>query len=216
VGQSQQPARGLRRAVNPLALAVLTLLQERPMHPYEAAATMRERYMDKSVKLNYGALYHTIDVLLGAGLIRPLESERAGRRPERTVYDVTPAGREQLLAWVRELIGQVAKEFPRFEAGLAVIHVLPREEVLELLEDRLEALRLQIETEHTTLARLEHRGVRRLSIVENEYAVAMLEAELAWSLALQRDIASGALAWSTGHIDDDPNGPPALPSGGPA
>ncbi len=41
---------------NPLALAVLACLHERPMHPYEMASTMRERGKEQSIKLNYGGL----------------------------------------------------------------------------------------------------------------------------------------------------------------
>ncbi len=32
--------------LNPLALAVLVLLAERPMHPYEIAATLRMRHVE--------------------------------------------------------------------------------------------------------------------------------------------------------------------------
>ncbi len=46
-----------RKVSNPLALAVLACLFERPMHPYEMASTMRERHKDESIKLNYGSLY---------------------------------------------------------------------------------------------------------------------------------------------------------------
>ena len=54
------------RIANPLALAVLALLFERPMHPYEMAATMKERHKEDSIKLRYGSLYTVIDMLLGA------------------------------------------------------------------------------------------------------------------------------------------------------
>ena len=48
---------------NPLALAVLACLHERPMHPYEMASTMRERGKEQSIKLNYGSLYTVVDNL---------------------------------------------------------------------------------------------------------------------------------------------------------
>ena len=48
---------------NPLALALLVLLYERPMHPYEMAATLRERRKESSIKLNYGSLYTVVDNL---------------------------------------------------------------------------------------------------------------------------------------------------------
>jgi len=42
-----------RRVNNPLALAVLGCLAERPMHPYEISTTLRTRGKEKSIKLNY-------------------------------------------------------------------------------------------------------------------------------------------------------------------
>ena len=65
------------RLANPLALAVLALLFERPMHPYEMAATMKERHKEDSIKLRYGSLYTVIDLLLARGLIAAKEISRA-------------------------------------------------------------------------------------------------------------------------------------------
>ncbi len=48
---------------NPLALAVLACLFERPMHPYEVAQTLRHRAKHESVRLNYGSLYDVVDAL---------------------------------------------------------------------------------------------------------------------------------------------------------
>src|SRR5919201_4391762 len=89
---------------NPLALAVMALLHEQPMHPYEIACTMRRRHLEESIKLNYGVLYHTVETLQQLGLITPVETERAGRRPERTVYALTDAGRKHFLGSLRDLI----------------------------------------------------------------------------------------------------------------
>src|ERR1700680_3601119 len=104
------------RLANPLALAVLALLFERPMHPYEMAATMKERHKEDSIKLRYGSLYTVIDLLLARGLIAATEPSRAGKRPERTVYTLTPAGLDELRDWMRELLRDPAKEYPQFEA----------------------------------------------------------------------------------------------------
>src|SRR6202043_3830917 len=74
---------------NPLALAILVLLYERPMHPYEMATTMRERRKESSIKLNYGSLYTVIEQLLRQHFIAVREILRAGKRPEKTVYELT-------------------------------------------------------------------------------------------------------------------------------
>src|SRR2546430_16551428 len=88
-----------RKVNNPLALAVLACLSERPMHPYEMATTMRERGKDQSIKLNYGSLYTVVEALQQHALIVAQETERAGRRPERTVYRLTDAAPMRLITW---------------------------------------------------------------------------------------------------------------------
>src|SRR5947208_7127469 len=117
-----------RSTSNPLALAVLACLFERPMHPYEMASTMRERGKDQSIKLNYGSLYTVVEALQQHGLIVAQETEREGRRPERTVYRITAAGRMELIDWVSELLSTPTKEYTWFEAGLSLIPVLPPED----------------------------------------------------------------------------------------
>jgi hypothetical protein len=67
---------------NPLALAVLALLFERPMHPYEMAATLKQRHKGESIKIRYGSLYTVVELLVTRGWITARETSRAGKRPE--------------------------------------------------------------------------------------------------------------------------------------
>src|SRR5438105_886876 len=97
--------RGPRSA---LALAVLELLREKPMHPYELQQQLRERGLHHVINLKGGSLYSTVDRLAGAGFVEPLEISRSGRRPERTVYMLTDAGRDELEFWLPELLAQPA------------------------------------------------------------------------------------------------------------
>src|ERR1700677_1360579 len=131
---------------NPLALAVLVLLYERPMHPYEMATTLRERGKEQSIKLNYGSLYTVIEQLLREQWIGVKEILKEGRRPEKTVYQLKPAGETELIDWMRELVSSPVKEYPQFEAALSLLPVLPPEEVAALLEIRLGLLKKTLES----------------------------------------------------------------------
>src|SRR3712207_2304964 len=93
-----------RRVSNPLALAVLACLSERPMHPYEISTTLRTRGKESSIKLNYGSLYSVVEALQKHGLITVQATTREGRRPERTVYALTPAGQDEFEDWLAELL----------------------------------------------------------------------------------------------------------------
>ena len=69
----------------------MALLYERPMHAYEMVTLMRERGKHESVRLRYSSLYSVVGALEREGLIVPRETVREGRRPERTVYEITGA-----------------------------------------------------------------------------------------------------------------------------
>src|ERR1700733_7981588 len=140
-----------RRVSNPLALAVPASLRERPMPPYEMAATMRSQGKEKSIKLNYGSLYTVVDNLAKHGLIEALEASREGRRPERTVYRLTDSGQAELEDWLAELLGTPVKEYPQFEAALAELTILGPARVLELLRARVSALEQALSGERAEL-----------------------------------------------------------------
>ena len=167
-----------RRVSNPLALAVLATLRQQPMHPYEMAATMRSQGKERSIKLNYGSLYTVVDNLARHGLIEAMEATREGRRPERTVYRLTDAGRAELEDWLTELLGAPVKEYPQFEAALALMSVLTPGQVLEALRDRVLALEQALSDERAELAR--YPWLPRLFVIESEYHLLTQEAELAW------------------------------------
>src|ERR671926_1196930 len=133
-----------RKVSNPLALAVMALLYERPMHPYEMVSLMRERGKHESVRLKYSSLYSVVGALEREGLIVPRETVREGRRPERTVYEITDAGREEFLTWLRELLREPVKEYTQFAAGLSFIPALPPVEATALLNERVQLLEKEV------------------------------------------------------------------------
>jgi DNA-binding PadR family transcriptional regulator len=182
-----------RPLTNPLALAVLACLCERPMHPYEMSTTLRRRRKELSIKLNYGSLYSVVQSLEKHGLIEPQETTREGRRPERTVYTVTDAGRTRFVGWLSELLSTPTKEFTQFEAGLSLAGALPPDDVAELLEERASRLAAEIHTAETLEQHALAQGLPRLFLVEAEFARAMKQAEHAFVTALVGQIRAGTL-----------------------
>jgi DNA-binding PadR family transcriptional regulator len=191
-----------RKVGNPLGLAVLSLLAERPMHPYEMAATLRERGKEGSIRINYGSLYSVIGALVRAQLIQARETSREGGRPQRTVYSITPAGETELDDWLREILRDPVKEYPQFEAGLSLMPYLPPDDVAAILEERVRRLQRQGEELRAAVVEAERQGVDRLFLVEAEYSLAMREAERRWAadlLALIRDSPDFTGAWREYH-----------------
>lgn len=183
--------------LSPLALSILELLDERPMHPYELASTMRERHHDEFIRLNFGSLYHTVDALERDGSIVPVEREKEGRRPERTIYRLTDAGRELLLSVVGQILAQPRREYTHFAAGLMFMHHLTSMQAADQLAHRSVALGAVIEK----LTRIKEELLathQRLAIVELEHKIVMLEAERDWVQHLEHEIRDGKLEWTVG------------------
>jgi len=183
---------------NPLALAVLACLHERPMHPYEMATTMRERGKDQNIKLNYGSLYTVVNSLAKHGLIEAMEARREGRRPERTVYQLTEAGRARLDSWMSELIARPVKEYPQFEAALALLPVLHPDKAADLLRTRIRILQQEIARERGLLEAALKAGLPRLLLIEGEYHLALRETELSWVQELAGELEAGTLEGQDG------------------
>jgi DNA-binding PadR family transcriptional regulator len=184
--------------ISPLALSVLELLDERPMHPYELAATMRERHHDMFIRLNFGTLYHTVEMLERTGMILPLERAKEGRRPEKTIYELMEPGRQLLIKVVGEILAQPMREYATFAAGLMFMHHLDAARAAELLRERVVALDALTEKLTRIMAELLDSGVTRLALIELEHKIAMLEAERAWVRKLEGEISKGKLEWVAG------------------
>lgn len=193
-----------RKVSNPLALAVMALLYERSMHPYEMVNTMRERGKHESVRLRYSSLYSVVEALVREGWISPRETRREGRRPERTVYEITATGSEEFLDRLRELLREPAKEYTQFTAGLSFLAAIPPDEAVKLLEERVRLLKVEVGDMRSHLDSVVEQGLPRLFIVEAEHELILREAELEWVRELVREIAEGTLGgmdrWEDFHV----------------
>ena len=179
-----------RKISNLLALSLLTLLTERPMYPYEMAATLRERGKDQAIKINWGSLYTVVQNMEKYGFIEAVEVVREGRQPERTTYQITDAGRAELKDWLRELLSVPEREYTRFEAALADSAVLPPDELVGLLQQRLDALEAANAGHQAQINALANQ-IPRLFLIESEYHLALRRAEAEWVRGLLKEFTDG-------------------------
>jgi DNA-binding PadR family transcriptional regulator len=181
-----------RKVGNLLALALLSLLAQAPMYPYEMAQTLRSRGKDKSIKINWGSLYTVVQNLERHGFIEAASTEREGRQPERTTYRITEAGKAELMDWLRELLSIPEWVPTPFEAALSEATAVGPDELIGLLTQRLSALDVANVADAGALASLA-KIMPRLLLIEAEYQVAMRVAEAGWVRGLLGEITSGAL-----------------------
>ena len=169
-----------RKVGNPLALAVLSYLTQRPMHPYELSRTLRDNGDVRSIRFTHGSLYMVVQQLEKAGFIAAQETSREGQRPERTVYALTDAGWQELRDCLHELVEEPVHEYPSFVAALSLMAALPPSEVLPLLRRRLDRLAQRRAETQALVDEATGQGVPELFLVEEEYRMAMLDAEAAF------------------------------------
>ncbi|MFC4008630.1 PadR family transcriptional regulator [Nonomuraea purpurea] len=190
------------RRGNLLGLAVLSYLSGRPMHPYELSRTMRDNDDARSIKFSHGSLYMVFGQLAKAGLIVEQETTREGQRPERTVYSLTDAGRAELREWMRELVADPGHEYPRFVAALSLIGALHPDEVIELLNERLRRLSAQRTEIRTLIDDTVAAGTHPLFLVEEDYRLALLEADQAFTTRfIERIDNDWGRQWAAFHHD---------------
>jgi len=180
-------------------LAVLCLLREAPMHPYEMKRVLWARHKNEVLVLKKGSLYHAIERLLHGQLITAAETSRDGRRPERTTYRITQEGEQELGRWLREMIATPRREPSEFMACVSFLLFLTPEEAIAQLEQRAQRLEEEVATIGVVIAALIDR-ITRVNLLESEYLRTMRQAELTWVRGLIADLRSGALAWDLEKI----------------
>jgi DNA-binding PadR family transcriptional regulator len=194
-----------RATLTPMALAAMELLHSGPKHPYEIHQTMQEHEVWRLLKLTTGSLYHAIERLERDGLIEAVETSREGRRPERTTYRLTEAGRDAFAQRLRAMLAEPATEYPEYAVAVALLHTLDRADALVQLRRRAMALEAKVAAEEVYRQRLAERDVHELYWADVDFNSALCKAELDWTNSLLDRLESGRLSWPTGPGNGDSN-----------
>jgi DNA-binding PadR family transcriptional regulator len=180
---------------SPIALAILAMLYEAPMHPYRMQRLIKERGKDEVINVTQRAsLYQTIQRLGREGLISAQQTIRDDKRPERTVYEITEKGRVIVVQWMREILSKPAMEYPEFPAAISFLPLLSPQDALHQLELRAKAIEAELQRTGDLLKQAQ--AVPRLFLLEAEYVRAVQATELSWVKAVLEDLRSGCLTWS--------------------
>jgi DNA-binding PadR family transcriptional regulator len=167
------------------------------MHPYEMRTLMRERGHERAFRLKESSLYDTVERLAAHGLVEPVEVNREGRRPERTVYAITEAGRDEVLLWLTEMTSEPPLEYPPLGAALMFIYALGLEGAITALSHRARALEAEVAKAdaYRHAVAVEYPDFPRIFGIEDEYAQAMRRAELDWVRRTVGELRDGSLPW---------------------
>jgi DNA-binding PadR family transcriptional regulator len=191
-----------RKVGNLLALSLLSLLAQKPMYPYEMAQTLRARGKEQNFKINWGSLYTVVGNLEKYGFIEAAVTDREGRQPERTTYQITGSGTAELREWLSELLSVPQDEPDSFVTALSEGGTLPPDEMIGLLATRLATLD-KANASHQADLRLWAERLPRVFLIETEYQLAMRVAQAEWLRGLLGELAAGTIsgmdAWRHMH-----------------
>jgi len=185
--------------VSSIDIILMGMLTEQPRNAYEVNKVIEARRTRTWLRISTAAVYRNLRRLHDEGYIEA-ETTRDGLKPHKTVFTLTPAGREHFVAMLEESASdQVGLHFD-FDAWVAHIDHLPPVRALEFLDD----LRCQLGTIRDELATVSvHHGdglpVGAAALVE--LRLRMLEVALSWLGDFALDADSGRLGWN-GHGGD--------------
>ena len=120
-----------RTALSNAETALLGLLCEGPMHPWQIQKVVQHRDMRSWTELSQATIYSQLRSLERAELVACQTQVGQGRL--RKVYAVTSAGRAALKAKVRELLTEPEPKKWRVDLGTYNLDALPRREALACL-----------------------------------------------------------------------------------
>lgn len=181
--------------LTPLGMAVLALLNERPMHAYEMYQLLMSRQEDRLVKVRLGTVYHTVERLAGQGFVEATGTDRAGNRPERTTYAITSEGDAALRERVSSAIETPVSHYPLFPLALSEAHNLPADETVRLLTRRVELLQEQVDEIDATIEQIRTEDLEEAYWFVADYLRTQAIAERDWLSTIINRIESKDLPW---------------------
>jgi DNA-binding PadR family transcriptional regulator len=177
-------------------LVILSLLAERPMHGYEANATLEERKIRDWAAVSRPQIYYSLDKLTRLKLIRVTETDGSSAGPERRVFETTAAGRRRLAGALEPAKWATTRVHQPFLTWLALSWQARPRVFQQQVKRRESFLQKQLKEEQATLADVLaevghpfHEAVWMLKLV-----IEQTQTELQWLAEIARDASKRAPA----------------------
>jgi len=179
-----------------LGLMVLWHLFQEPMHVYAMQKQFEATGKNRVVNVKSRAsLYQTLERLQRHDLVKVVETVRVEGYPDRVVYGITEAGREIAREWLRQMLCATDNDYPEFLAALSILFGLPPDEARAQLEVREQQLSDELAETQAALSAVPPE-LPRLFLLEEEYRIALLSAEVSFLGGVIEDLKAGRLTWS--------------------
>ena len=133
-------------------LYILGVLHRGDFHPYEIKRRLTQAMIECFTDVDVGTLYYAVRQLAEAGLVTAVAHERVARGGMRTVYRITPQGRERFRELLHEQFAAEGDLRETLYGPMLFLHLADIDVVAE-------ALRTQIDRQNARLAEI--RKLRR-------------------------------------------------------
>lgn len=172
-------------------LVILGLLRQRALYGYEIKQII-EDHMGDWTSIAFGSIYFALDKLAEEGFIERISVEQQGKRPSRSIYEITQSGRDEFLRLLRDGWQQIEQEHYDLDICLFFLNSLPLEEVKDYL--RMRQTVLQETLKHIQSHRAEQLSnpqVPQLAGAIFDHTLAHTQAELNWLTNLLQKLEGG-------------------------
>jgi DNA-binding PadR family transcriptional regulator len=181
-------------------MALGTLARHGPLHGHQIRRIAEVTNVTEWGGVSVGALYRELRTMERDGLIETVRTEQVGRRPERTVYQVTNEGRLEL-ATLREQAIKPAGFYGSDPLGVALsfgAECTDGGQLRSMLRARRGRLAISAEEIATDRDLLEAKGyIGGLQAAIMRRAQMHLETEIRWHDELDAQLEAGGLAEGT-------------------
>jgi len=180
---------------------ILGLLAERgPMHGHQIRRTAELTNTEVWGGITGGALYAELRKLDGEGLIQTVREEQVGRRPARTVYQITEEGRLELILQRDAALDVVFGSADPLSVVLLFAAGTDPADLGERLAARRRRVAAQLEATAEERERLTRQGVLApLDVAAFRRGELRLEAELRWHDEFEGRLAAGPAGEASGR-----------------
>jgi DNA-binding PadR family transcriptional regulator len=173
--------------INEREAAVLGLLCENPLYGYTIEKIIDERGMRHWTDIGFSSIYYVLKRLERRDLITS-SCEQQEDKPSRKVYTITKAGRELMKDKVRCLLAQPRRIASPFDLGIVHNPLLPREETIACLKERMTALDTSIRSLQSRRAKHQQNNKPYFVLALSDRTLAHLTTEKVWVEQFIREV----------------------------
>jgi DNA-binding PadR family transcriptional regulator len=116
-------------------LVILGLLLEKPRHGYDILQQIEKRDMKHWVGMSTPAVYKGLTRLESKRVLKA-HQESGTRHPDRTVYEITPEGRDFFVRMMETALVEPKQPFFNLLTGIGFSHLMGKQDLLALIRAR--------------------------------------------------------------------------------